>query len=213
MKVEVFAGEDEVLLSTFTINGIDEIAESDLQKKEGVTKPKVSLQFELTRSGLVQLNKAEAKVEETYYVEPARNATRKNSSANETEEEPAAASEEKPAKIAKKRTIPYPLNRVDKVSHGLKSMTKEEIQASKDRIRWYERKEEERARTDKAKNDFESVIYSMREWLSDHGEAHMPYIGSAERLEELLTQLSEGEEWLVDGDGVTATYQEYMDKY
>lgn len=43
MKVDVFAGEDEVLLSTFTINGIDEIAESDLQKKDGVTKPKVSL--------------------------------------------------------------------------------------------------------------------------------------------------------------------------
>lgn len=92
-------------------------------------------------------------------------------------------------------------------------MTKEEIQASKDRIRWYERKEEERARTDKAKNDFESVIYSMREWLSDHGEAHMPYIGSATKQEELLSQLAEGEEWLVDGDGVSATYLEYMDKY
>jgi len=208
MKVEVFAGEDETLLSTFTINGIDEIAESDLQKKNGVTKPKVSLQFELTRSGLVQLNKAEAKVEETYFVEPTRNTTKKNATINETEDEP--ASEDKPAKIAKKRTIPYPLNRVDKVNHGFKQLTKEEIQASKDRIRWYERKEEERARTDKAKNDFETVIYSMREWLSDHGEAHMPYIGSTEKQEELLAQLAAGEEWLVDGDGVTATYQEYM---
>jgi hypothetical protein len=30
MKVEVFAGESETLLSTYTINGIDEISESDL---------------------------------------------------------------------------------------------------------------------------------------------------------------------------------------
>jgi len=37
--------------------------------KEGSTKPKISLSFELSRSGLLQLNKAEAKIEETYVVE------------------------------------------------------------------------------------------------------------------------------------------------
>jgi hypothetical protein len=53
----------------------------------------------------------------------------------------------------------------------------------------------------------------MREWLTDHGDSHMPYIGSATALEELLSQLSAGEEWLVDGDGISATYIEYVEKY
>ena len=50
MKIEIVAGEDEEAIATFIINGIDEIAESELQKKDGVTKPRVTLSFELSRS-------------------------------------------------------------------------------------------------------------------------------------------------------------------
>ena len=55
MKIDVYAGEDSEgeHLATFTVNGLDEIAASDLLKKENVTKPRVSLQFELTRTGLI----------------------------------------------------------------------------------------------------------------------------------------------------------------
>jgi hypothetical protein len=38
-------------------------------KKEGASKPKVTLHFELSRSGIFSLNKAEARLEELYYVE------------------------------------------------------------------------------------------------------------------------------------------------
>ena len=38
-------------------------------KKQNVTKPKITLSFELSRSNIILLNKAEAKVEETYEVE------------------------------------------------------------------------------------------------------------------------------------------------
>lgn len=62
-------------------------------------------------------------------------------------------------------------------------------------------------RTDKAKNDFESLIYSMRDWLAE--ETHIPYIGSAEKVDEYMAQLSSGEEWLMDGEGEYATYVEY----
>lgn len=83
MRIDIYAGEnDEEHLATFVINGLDEIAASDLLKKEGVTKPRVTLSFELTRSGLLNLNKAEAKVEETYYVDVPK--TKKNTTANES---------------------------------------------------------------------------------------------------------------------------------
>jgi hypothetical protein len=82
------------------------------------------------------------------------------------------------------------LNRIDKVIYGPASLTKEQIQKAKDRLRWYERRDEEHARTDKAKNDFESIIYAMRSWISDYPEEHMPFIGTTERQEELLALLS-----------------------
>jgi len=71
------------------------------------------------------------------------------------------------------------------VVYGPASLTKEQIQRAKDRLRWYEKRDEERARTDKAKNDFESVIYAMRAWVSED-ESNAPYIGSTEKQEEIL---------------------------
>lgn len=91
-------------------------------------------------------------------------------------------------------------------------MSKEQISKAKERLRWFERRDEERARTDKAKNDFESIIYAMRAWLQDD-DANLPYIGSAEKQEELLAKLQASEDWLLDGEGETATYVEYNQKH
>lgn len=146
MKIDVYAGLDSEgdHLATFTINGLDEIAASDLLKKDNVTRPRVSLQFELTRTGLLQLNKVDAKVEETYWQEitPPQNKTKKSkassksdnttttsndtsSSSNTTEETPIEPP--KPEKVQKKRNIPYSLNRIDRVVYGPASLTKEQI--------------------------------------------------------------------------------------
>jgi hypothetical protein len=68
------------------VKGIDRAANASAQK-ENATLPKVTLSFELTRSGLVQLNKAEAKFEETYYVDErasSKSKTSKNQTDNET---------------------------------------------------------------------------------------------------------------------------------
>jgi len=71
MKIDVIAnyGDRTEQLVTFTLNSIDDIAKNDVATKEGSTLPKVTLSFELSRSGLISLTKAEAKIEETYYVE------------------------------------------------------------------------------------------------------------------------------------------------
>ena len=45
------------------------MATNDISMKDNSTKPKITLSFELSRSGLVLLNKAEAKVEELVVVE------------------------------------------------------------------------------------------------------------------------------------------------
>ena len=216
----MYSGEDSdgEHLATFTVNGIDEIADSELLKKDNVTRPRVSLSFELSRTGILLLNKAEAKVEETYYVDPPQNKTKKSKGGTETaaEANTTEANEtevEKPPKVQKKRSIPYSLNRIDKVTYGPASLNKEQIQKAKDRLRWFERRDEERARTDKAKNDFESIIYAMRSWISDYSDEHLPYIGSTDRQEEILTQLSVAEEWLLDGEGEHATYIEYNQKH
>ena len=79
-------------------------------------------------------------------------------------------------------------------------------------MRWFEKRDEEKAKTDKAKNDFETVIYAMRAWVSEYPE-HIPYIGTTEELEEILGKLSSAEEWLLDGEGEYATYQEYNTKF
>ena len=225
MKVEVTTESGEAL-STFTVSGIDEIAASDLATKANVTKPRVTLSFELSRSGLLQLNKAEAKVDETYWVDlpppkPAKKTLANNTTAasnttaaNDTttdsegeakpeesetleipetkEEEEAPVEEEpKPERVQRKRSIPYTLSRIERVNHGLPSLSREQLQKAKDRLRWYERRDEERARTDKAKNDFESVLYAMRDWLSDSPDEHMPYVGSLDQQEAYLAQIAE----------------------
>lgn len=60
------------------------MATNDVSLKEGSSKPKISLSFELTRSGLVQLNKAEAKVDELYIVEEKPKKVKKESASNAT---------------------------------------------------------------------------------------------------------------------------------
>lgn len=52
MQIDILTGDGEKL-ATFTVNGLDEIANSELQKKENVTKPRVTLSFELSRSGIL----------------------------------------------------------------------------------------------------------------------------------------------------------------
>lgn len=231
MKIDVYAGLDSEgdHLATFTVNGLDEIAASDLLKKDNVTRPRVSLHFELTRTGLLQLNKVDAKVEETYWQEitPPQNKTKKSkassksdntsttsndtsSSSNTTEETPIEPP--KPEKVQKKRNIPYSLNRIDRVVYGPASLTKEQIQKAKERLRWFEKRDEEKAKTDKAKNDFESVIYAMRAWVSEYPE-HLQYIGTSDDQDAILANLSTAEEWLLDGDGEFATYVEYNEKF
>jgi hypoxia up-regulated 1 len=194
------------------------------------------LSFELTRSGLIQLNKAEAKVEETYTVQEkvpvpkaAKNKTKSASSTSTTEEgdasnttsegnttstEEAAEESTKPTEPqyvtkTKKRTIPFPLSKIDKVFYGLPSMTNEQLREARERLRWFEKRDDDKAKTDKAKNDFESVIYALRDWVNE--DENVPFVGS-DKIEEIMELLRNSEDWL-ENDGYSAKYSEYLSKF
>ena len=77
-------------------------------------------------------------------------------------------------------------------------------------MRLFEKRDEDKIKTDKAKNEFESIIYSMRSWLND--EDNNPYIDSKEQ-DSLLSKLIEEEEWLLDGEGEHADHLEYIKRY
>lgn len=68
MLIKVFAkhqdSEDEELLAEYTLDEIEGIASNDVATKEGSTTPKLTLQFELSRSHLLQITKSEIKIEE-----------------------------------------------------------------------------------------------------------------------------------------------------
>ena len=62
--------------------------------------------------------------------------------------------------------------------------------------------------SDEAKNAFESLIYSLRDWLRD--DENEKYVDEAER-EALFTKLDDGEEWLYD-EGANVSYTKYQEK-
>ncbi len=102
------------------------------------------------------------------------------------------------------------MSKIDKKFAGTPALTKEQLQKCKDRLRWYEKRDEDKIRTDQAKNEFETTIYAMREWLNEND--NIPFVGN-EQQETLLSKLSEEEEWLLDGEGEHASYSEYNQRH
>ena len=66
----------------------------------------------------------------------------------------------------------------------------------------YRKKDEDKQRNDIARNDFESLVYKVREWLRE--EENEVYVESSER-ENRIEFLNEMEDWLYE-DGANANY-------
>ena len=59
---------------------------------------------------------------------------------------------------------------------------------ARNRMSYYEQRDENKIKTDKAKNDFESVIYALRGWLNE--EENNPFIVEKDQ-DEMLSKLVE----------------------
>ena len=73
---------------------------------------------------------------------------------------------------------------------------------ARERLRWYKKRDEDKERNDIARNEYESLVYKMREWLRE--EENEAYVLETER-EDRITYLNEMEDWLYD-DGSDANY-------
>lgn len=81
-------------------------------------------------------------------------------------------------------------------------LSQEGLKAARERLRWYKKRDEDKERNDIARNEYESLVYKMREWLRE--EDNEAYVLETER-EDRITYLNEMEEWLYD-DGSDANY-------
>jgi hypoxia up-regulated 1 len=228
MKIDVYAVHpqtDEQHLATYIIDEIDSIAKNDIAIKEGSTTPKLTLKFELTRSHLLQIEKAEIKIEELVRTEVPQNKT-ETEETEETaevveteegveavektsEEEVAPVEVEEVEPVFEEKMVPhnYPLFANETV-HGCRLLTKENKKAAKDRIKALEKRDNDKYKTDEAKNTFESLIYEFRSWLNE--DENQVY-ESKEEIERLIEKCNSGEEWLYDA-GDEVGYKEYQTK-
>jgi hypothetical protein len=209
-------------LQTIRINGIQQYHTDNVKMEKNTTKPKVTLSFELSRSHIFKFVKAEAKVEETYEfntsvpvetVDTNSTVSDSNSSTNSSADNETVATnstiEYEVKTEIRNRTHSLPLYRIDKNFTGAPILSFEQHQKAAQRLRWYDNRDQEKIRTDKAKNDFEAIIYSFRDWLRE--ESNIPFVGEA-IAEAQINKLGVQEEWL-EGDGDLSTYDEYTTRF
>jgi len=82
------------------------------------------------------------------------------------------------------------------------------MKIAKNRMKWYKNRDEDKIKTDEAKNGFESRVYEFRSWLRE--EENEPYVEEEQR-EQWIEKLNEMEDWLYE-DGADANYAVYRKK-
>lgn len=86
-----------------------------------------------------------------------------------------------------------------------KQLTKEQLKQARERLRWYHLRDENKIKTDSARNEFEGMIYSLKDWLNE--ESNAPYIQESKK-EALLSYLEEKSDWLYE-EGANKGYSVY----
>lgn len=88
-------------------------------------------------------------------------------------------------------------------------LDEESLRTAKSRLKWYTKRDENKIKTDEAKNNFEAMIYTMRDWLRDDENA--PYVEESASAA-YIEQLTEWEDWLYD-EGSNLMYNVYEDMF
>jgi len=87
-------------------------------------------------------------------------------------------------------------------------MTEAQLKVAKNRMKWYKNRDEDKIKTDEAKNGFEALVYSFRGWLRE--EDNEPYVEEEQR-ETWIEKLNEMEDWLYE-DGADSNHTVYRKK-
>lgn len=113
-------------MQRYNITGVAEFAKE--MEEKGLGKPKLSLHFEMTHSGITQLVKAEAAVEETYTVEEEEEVDDDKADAEATSEE---EKKEEPSEEEKKEEATAEEGEAKPDVEGEKNETKTEEKPAK----------------------------------------------------------------------------------
>ena len=215
----------------YALPDIDTIMDYDVVKKEGTSKPKVSLTFELSRSQIFSLQKAQVSVdelvreeikpkkvekeesdsEEDFVDDEDAEKTEKEAEKEEENETPDAESaDETETEIAEpeftEKIVPhtYPVE-FDETYPQVRTLLPDQVKDAKKRIKALEKRDENKIKTDEARNAYESLIYEFRGWLRE--SENEDYVKESDR-EDLFTMLEAAEDWLYE-DGADLGYKEY----
>lgn len=82
------------------------------------------------------------------------------------------------------------------------------MKEAKQRLKKFEQRDEDKLKTDEAKNEYEGLVYEVRAWLQE--DENFPYM-LEETREDFVSRLFEAEDWLYD-DGANAGYKVYQEK-
>jgi hypoxia up-regulated 1 len=229
-EASVLPAGSQTALERYRISGVVAFAKEMADK--GLGKPKLSLQFELSASGITALVKAEAAVEETYTVEEeveveddgVTNTTedeseeeKKNNTEadgeNKTDDSYEVKKEKKTIKVQKeKKRLHKKELTVDTYHVGrVTPYSAELLAASKAKLLEMARNDKERMMLEEAKNRVESYIYYIKNKLTDD-EEEIGTVSIKEQREECQKAAEAAEEWLYD-DGYSADLATMEDKY
>ncbi|KAM3243201.1 hypothetical protein ACQJBY_055270 [Aegilops geniculata] len=225
----------------YAISGLAETSEK--YGSRNLSAPiKANLHFSLSRSGIISLDRAEAVIEITEWVEvPKKNVTletnttdetlsaesgttdsttdsKENSSSGSDADNSSTTNDETNVqdtiteKVLKKRTFRVPLKVTEKTAGPASTLSKELYSEAKSRLDVLNKKDAERRRTAELKNNLESYIYSMKEKLEENTD--MLAVSTEQERESFTEKLSEVQDWLyMDGEEAQANeFQERLDQ-
>ncbi|XP_071692619.1 heat shock 70 kDa protein 17-like [Rutidosis leptorrhynchoides] len=225
----------------YSVSGLADASEKYMSRN--LSSPvKANLHFSLSRSGILSLDRADAVIEISEWVEvPKKNQTLENNSApvNLTVETDSPNAEEVnntpnsddstsnsvnsttneqntvevvTEKKLKKRTFRIPLKISEKSVGSVAPLSEDSLYEGKLRLDALDAKDAERRRTAELKNDLEGYIYATREKL-DYLE-ELQTVSSSEQRQSFVEKLDEVQDWLyTDGEDASATqFQERLDQ-
>nr|KAJ0216236.1 hypothetical protein LSAT_V11C300115720 [Lactuca sativa] len=232
--------EDEHLLppgvtsrtfAKYSVSGLTDASEKYMSRN--LSSPvKASLHFSLSRSGIFSLDRADAVIEISEWVEvPKKNvsaplnltveadSTKETDASDDTSTHSVntTANDQNTLDLGtekklKKRTFRIPLKISEKTVGSGVPLSDEALAEGIKRLNALDAKDAERRRTAETKNDLEAYIYATREKLDYLDE--LQTVSSSEQRQSFIEKLDEVQDWLyMDGEDASATqFEERLDQ-
>ncbi|KAG6384539.1 hypothetical protein SASPL_155640 [Salvia splendens] len=206
-------GVTSLMFADYDILGLADASEK--YSSRNLSSPiKANLHFSLSKSGIFYLDRAEAVVEITEWVEVHERismwTTTQHLLLPTRRMLKLRIFQRRALTKAKKRTFRVPLKVIEKTTGAGMPLSKESYAESKRKLEVLDKKDAERRRTAELKNNLEGYIYSTKDKLESE---EFEKISSEQERKSFMEKLNEVEEWLyTDGEDASASeFQKHLD--